>query len=101
VRWVVLLARRQASAEFSTAALTNSRGIHSIVDQKAPAACAVSLALCAKRARAPRHEDDRKRGTLRHWMIFPELDQRLMFAVCKKLNLPFYRPILAMSVYVH
>ncbi|XP_043526990.1 uncharacterized protein LOC122537678 [Frieseomelitta varia] len=43
VRWVVLLDRRQASAEFSTATLTNSRGIHSIADQKAR--CLHSLSL--------------------------------------------------------
>lgn len=34
VRWVVLLERRQASAEFSTTTLTNLRGIHSIVERK-------------------------------------------------------------------
>lgn len=51
VRWVVLLARRQASAEFSTATLTNSRGIHSIVDQKATAACLPACVVsCSLRA---------------------------------------------------
>lgn len=47
VRWVVLLERRQASAEFSTATLTNSRGIHSIADQKAR--CLHSLCLHGRR----------------------------------------------------
>lgn len=45
MRRVVLLARRQASAEFSTATLTNSRGIHSIVDQKAAAPPALQAGL--------------------------------------------------------
>lgn len=81
VRWVVLLERRQASAEFSTATLTNSRGIHSIADQKAR--CLHSLSLHSLYLHERRHSHSENLAFLSIFLLFKRSTNHVkIYRVC-------------------